>query len=88
MGRSPGGGRGNPLQYSYLENPMDIGAWQDTVHGVTELDTTEQLIHKARFWITLVFAMTVSSFRNSQDRKYVFLFLKVFYCIYKQGHTR
>ena len=35
-GRSPGGGQGNPLQYSYLENPMDRGAWRATVHGVTE----------------------------------------------------
>ena len=33
-GRSPGGGRGNPLQYSCLENPMDRGAWWATVHGV------------------------------------------------------
>ena len=33
-GRSPGGGHGNPLQYSCLENPMDRGAWQATVHGV------------------------------------------------------
>ena len=33
-GRSPGGGNGNPLQYSCLENPMDRGAWQATVHGV------------------------------------------------------
>ena len=32
-GRSPGEGNGNPLQYSYLENPMDGGAWQVTVHG-------------------------------------------------------
>ena len=32
-GRSPGGGNGNPLQYSCLENPMDRGAWQATVHG-------------------------------------------------------
>ena len=40
-GRSPGGGHGNPLQYSCLENPMDRGAWWATVHGVTkELDTT------------------------------------------------
>ena len=32
-GRSPGGGHGNPLQYSCLENPMDRGAWWATVHG-------------------------------------------------------
>ena len=32
-GRSPGGGNGNPLQYSCLENPMDRGAWWATVHG-------------------------------------------------------
>ena len=34
-GRSPGGGHGNPLPYSCLENPMDRGAWA-TVHGVTK----------------------------------------------------
>ena len=35
-GRSHGGGNGNPLQYSFLENPMDRGTWQgSTVHGVT-----------------------------------------------------
>ena len=33
-GRSPGGEHGNALQYSSLENPMDRGAWQATVHGV------------------------------------------------------
>ena len=35
-GRSPGGGHGNPLQYSCLENPMDGGAWRATVHGVAK----------------------------------------------------
>ena len=35
-GRSPGEGNGNPLQYYCLENPMDRGAWQATVHGVTK----------------------------------------------------
>ena len=35
-GRSPGGGYGNPLQYSCLENPMDRGAWWDTVHGAAK----------------------------------------------------
>ena len=41
LGRSPGGGRGNPLQYSCLENPMDREAWKATVQRVTELNTTE-----------------------------------------------
>jgi len=36
LGRSPGGGHGNPLEYSCLENPMDRGAWRATVHRVTE----------------------------------------------------
>ena len=40
---SPGGGHSNPLQYSCLENPMDRGAWQTTVHKVTESDTIEAL---------------------------------------------
>ena len=41
-GRSPGGGHGNPLQYSCLENPIDRGAWTATVHGHKEPDMTEQ----------------------------------------------
>ena len=36
LGRSPGGGHYNPLQYSCLENPIDRGAWQATVHKVTK----------------------------------------------------
>ena len=36
LGRSPGVGNGNPLQYSCLENFMDRGAWQVTVHGITK----------------------------------------------------
>ena len=36
LGRSPGEGNGNPLQYSCLENPMDGGAWWATVHGVAK----------------------------------------------------
>ena len=36
LGRSPGGGHGNPLQYSCLENPMDRGPWQATVYGATK----------------------------------------------------
>ena len=36
LGRSLGGGHGNPFQYSCLEYPMDRGAWQATAHGVTK----------------------------------------------------
>ena len=59
-GRSPGGGHGNPLQYSCQENSMDRGAWLATFHGVkknmnwaTWLNMTEQLIHFQKlkiFW--------------------------------------
>ena len=36
LGRYPGGGNGNPLQYSCLENPMDRGIWQAAVYGVAK----------------------------------------------------
>ena len=39
LGRSPGDGNGNPLQYSCLGNPMDRGAWRATVHGVEKSRT-------------------------------------------------
>ena len=38
-GRSPEGGHGNPIQYSCLENPIDRGAWRDTVHRVARNQT-------------------------------------------------
>ena len=41
LGRSPGEGHGNPLQYSCLENPRNRGAWQVTVQAVAESDMTE-----------------------------------------------
>ena len=43
LGRSPGVGNSNPLQYSCLENPMDRGAWWATLHGVAEPDSVEGL---------------------------------------------
>ena len=47
--KSPGGGHGNPLQYSCLENPYDRGAWRATVHGVTKnrtwLNDSTQILH-------------------------------------------
>ena len=41
-GRSPGEENSNPLQYSFLENPMDGGAWQTTVHGVAKSRTLQR----------------------------------------------
>ena len=39
LGRSPGGGNGNPLQYSCLENPVDRGAWRSMLCGVAKSQT-------------------------------------------------
>ena len=39
LGRSPGGGHGNPLQYAGLENPTDTGAWPATIHRVAKHQT-------------------------------------------------
>ena len=57
-GRSPGGGHGNPLLYSSLENPMERGAWQTTVHGVAESDKIEVTQHAHK---TLKTPCTVST---------------------------
>ena len=53
LGRSPGEGNGNPLQYPCLENPMDGGAWWATVHGVAESwtqlsDFTHSMLNETR----------------------------------------
>ena len=49
LGRSPGEGNGNPLQYSYLRSPMDSRVWQAAVHGVTKRvrhnSVTKQHVH-------------------------------------------
>ena len=60
-GRSPGGGHGNPLQYSCLENPLDRGAWQAMVHRIAKswiqlklLCTHTRGIYRLRFWFSSV----------------------------------
>ena len=64
LGRSPGGGHGNLLQYSYLRIPMDRVAWWAAVHRVAELDTAElistskNVINKVEIF---VFNLTVQS---------------------------
>ena len=52
LGRCPGGGHGNLLQYSCLENPMDRGAWRASVHGVTKTEVTSLACTHA-FWSLL-----------------------------------
>ena len=57
LGRSPGEGNGNPLQYPCLENLMDTGAWWTAVHSVAESGMTERLtltyLLKAYTWCTM-----------------------------------
>ena len=63
LGRSPEGGHGNPLQYSYLENPTDRGAWRVTVHRVTESGTTERACTAVFPTTPLSLSLAPSSFR-------------------------
>ena len=61
-GRFPGGGNGNPLQYSCLENPMDRGAWWATVHGVMKNHTRLKGLskHDRKSVASLVFRRSAS----------------------------
>ena len=71
-GRSSAGDRGNPLQYSCLENPMDRGALWAAVHGVAESDTTEHTDAAHKCYIILnkyfTFAQFRSMFRNRRPQ--------------------
>ena len=53
--RSPGGGRGNPLQYSCLKNPMDRGSWRATVHGAAQSQTQLKWLSRAYLTVTPIF---------------------------------
>ena len=53
LGKFPGEGRGNPLQHSCLENPVDRGTWWAAVHGITESDMTELLTLSLSFMNSL-----------------------------------
>ena len=64
-GRSPGGGKGNPLQYSCLENPMDRGAWWATVHGVTESRTRLSDLTLTNYTCSTVTSILKSTFLKS-----------------------
>ena len=70
LGRSPGGGRGNPLQYSCLENPMDRWDWQATIHRVTQSRTqlkqlsTHTHIYKKQAWMNYLNSQSSNSIIN------------------------
>ena len=66
-GRNPGIGNGNPLQYSCLENPMDIEAWRVTVHGITESDKTKVTWHTHTHTHTRFF---ISYYRTLERRSF------------------
>ena len=73
LGRSPGVGNGNSLQYCGLENPMDRGAWRATVHGVTESQTPlKQLSMHA--YTTNLYVYTFILFRQPWDPPTLSLF--------------
>ena len=59
VGKIPGVGNGNPLQYSCLENPMDREAWGATVQGGAESNTTKGLITHARPDLSLFFPSSI-----------------------------
>ena len=59
-GRSPGEGNGNRLQYPFLENPMDRGAWQATVHGVTKSRTQLKQLSTHAGFINVKYTETVN----------------------------
>ena len=68
LGRSPGGGNGNPLQYSCLGNPVDRGAWWGTVHWVAdELDTIEQLNTNTKYSIRVPMSRPLPSLFQSSE---------------------
>ena len=76
-GRSPGEGNGNPLQYSCLENPMDGGAWEATVQGVTQSRTrlsdftfTFSFLPEFHFKIETHILCVLSSLKSSKDPFY------------------
>ena len=66
-GRSPGGGHGNPLQYSCLENPMDSAAWWATVHGVAKSQTRLKRLSPHTFCAVVPHCSFDLCFSNNQQ---------------------
>ena len=73
MGRSPGGGHGNPLQYYCLENPLERGAWQAIVHGVTQSQTGPKQLSPHTHVCIYIYLYIVYSWRRAWQPTPVFL---------------
>ena len=69
LGRAPGGGHGNPLKYSCLDNPMDSGAWWATVHRVAESRTQRKWLSTLHGDISFCFSSISSSYQSSTKNK-------------------
>jgi len=83
----PGEGNGNPLQYSCLENPMDRGACQATVHGATSVghDIATKPPPQIIFFLIIYFRINISIFMYMCVFIYIFGKIKLFY---KQKQTK
>ena len=70
--RSPGGGNGDPLQYSSLENPKDREAWQATVHGVTKSQIQQSdSTHTDILYIICIYVKNITSYNSIKNIKYL-----------------
>ena len=74
LGRSLGEGRGNPLQYSCLENPMDRAAWLATVHRLQRVDTIEAYLACMHEEVSCLFGIIHIFVRNGYYRIRFFFF--------------
>ena len=83
LGRSPGGGHGNPLQYSCLENPMDRGAWRATVHRAAKSWTRLKQLSTSTVWFHLYYVSKIVKFTETESRMMV---TRVYVGVKRKGH--
>ena len=98
LGRSPGGGHGNPLQYSYLENPKDRGAWRAAVHRLTKsrtwLKRQHSHAHSRRYSRMYIYwlckeSLTVKSLMHNNDpffKRYSWFSMLCWFLLYVHMH--